>query len=425
VRDTALLLFIAGLPFMAPTRAAASDVDPVGDVISNPSGSADCNINAVAASQHFCLEVTTVSMATIRLGNFGFACAADAAHNPCSISLGGHWGTNFGTFSKENLPGFPTGLTTLQMNFNATVTGASSIGVSSGTVQYCIVGDACLLSPFQLTGNGLISITPVMQSVNLAANYQVTATVRIDLPAGATLFFNDVSLLFIQGMTLGAVQVCKIAGPGVTLGSNFLFRVQGPDFHVFLPASANAAPGGCSFALNLFTGASIVLQEGAVNGTTISSISGGTSSNLAEGSAGLLIGNNTTTVVTFTDKVLGTQGCGPGYFKNHPDGFSTPYTPNTIVGSIFTGVLDSLSRDTLHEALGGGGGPGLEGAEKQLLRVGVSALLNAANPKVEFSYSLATLIDLVNTALASGNVSAIRMLAGTLDQADGGGCPLN
>src|SRR5262249_33467726 len=141
MRDVYVLLCLAGLPFMLPTRAAASDVDPTGEVISNPSGSADCNINAIAASQRFCLEVTTVSMDTIRLGNFGFGCAADAALNPCAINLTGHWGTNF-VGGKENLTGFPRGATMLQMNFNATVTGASSTGVTSGGIQYCIFGGA-------------------------------------------------------------------------------------------------------------------------------------------------------------------------------------------------------------------------------------------------------------------------------------------
>jgi hypothetical protein len=247
------------------------------------------------------------------------------------------------------------------------------------------------------------------------------------LPAGATLLFNDVSLLFIaQGTTVGAVQVCKVAGPGITTGTDFFFRLQGPDFHLSLPATA-APAGGCSFVLDLFTGTSVVVQEAAVNGTTVGAISGGMSSNLAAGSAGLVIGDNTATVLTFTNKIFGPEGCGPGYFKNHPAGFSTPYTPGTKVESVFTGVLGSLAGETLQDALGGGGEPGIGGAERQLLRAGVAAVLNAADPSVEFAYSLANVINLVNTALASGNASAIQMLAGTLDQADSGigGCPLN
>src|SRR5438552_18581393 len=124
------------------------------------------------------------------------------------------------------------------MNINATVCRAIPAGMTSRFAQFCIVSGPCLSTPFQLTGNWLISIPPLTTTFNLPATYTVTAAIRLSLPAGATFLFNDVSLQFIQGTTLGAVQVCKVAGPGVTPGTNFLFRVQGPDFHVFLPAAA-------------------------------------------------------------------------------------------------------------------------------------------------------------------------------------------
>jgi hypothetical protein len=308
------------------------------------------------------------------------------------------------------------------MNFNARIIGAGS-GMTSGTAKFCVVGmSTCLQIPFQLTGDGLIAAAPVTMSVNLTAPYQITAEVDVTLPAGASFLFDDVSLLFIQGTTLGALQVCKAAGPGVTAGTSYGFKIQGADFHVTTAVPA----GGCSFALNLFTGSSIVITETAAAGTTVSGISGGSTSNLAAGTAGLVIGSSTSTV-TFTNKALSNQACDPGYFKNHPGSFAAPFTPQTIVGSVFSGSLNSLSGISFSQALQGGGGNGLQGAETHLLRSGVTAVLNAANPGVEYSYTLANVLNLVDAAMASGDASAINNLASTLDQANNslGGCPLH
>src|SRR5215472_239525 len=307
----AVLLLLAGLPLLVPAPVVASDVDPVGEVTpggSGTGGGGDCDINL--NSVFSCLNVTTVSMDTIRFANFGFNCKADASLNPCTLTLIGNWSTKPGfPFPTEALNGFPTGITTLNMNFNARVSGASPGGMTSGTAKFCIVNGSCLqVAPFQLTGNGQISAQPVSLSFNLASGYDVTAEIDLTLPAGATLFFDDLSLQFVQGTTLGAVQVCKVAGPGVTPGTNYSFKVQGPDFHVSLAAPAGAAPGGCSFVLSLFTGTSIVVTETPVSGTTVGGISGGSSNNLAAGSAGLVIGAIATTL-TFSNKGFGTQGC--------------------------------------------------------------------------------------------------------------------
>jgi hypothetical protein len=307
------------------------------------------------------------------------------------------------------------------MNFNVRIVGAGS-GGTSGAAKFCVTGvTTCLQIPFQLTGDGEIVAAPVTMSVNLTVPYQVTSEIDVTVPAGASILFDDVSLLFIQGTTLGAVQICKAAGPGVTVGTSYGFRIQGTDFHVTLAVPA----GGCSFNLDLFTGSAIVVTENAASGTTVSGIGGASTSNVAAGSAGLVIGFSSS-MVTFTNKALGNQACDPGYFKNHPNAFAPPYQQQTTVGSVFSGVLNNLSGITFFQALQGGGGTGLLGAESQLLRSGVAAVLNAASPGVEFSYTLSNVINLVEAAMASGDASAIRALASTLDQADNGlgGCPL-
>src|SRR3954465_8083321 len=85
----------------------------------------------------------------------------------------------------------------------------------------------------------------------------------------------------------------------------------------------------------------------------------------------------------------GTQGCTPGYWKNHTEAWAdTPYSPTDTVGSVFTlpASLSSLSGETLLAALDGTGGDGstLEGAAAILLRAAVAGLLNATDANVDY-----------------------------------------
>jgi hypothetical protein len=123
----------------------------------------------------------------------------------------------------------------------------------------------------------------------------------------------------------------------------------------------------------------------------------------------------------------GGQGCTPGYWKqeHHFDSW-TGYSPGQTLESVFN-VPDALGMDntTLLQALQGGGGPGVAGAAKILLRAGVASLLNAASPNVNFEHSTADVISAVNAALASNNRSTMLALAAELDADNNAGCPLN
>jgi hypothetical protein len=55
----------------------------------------------------------------------------------------------------------------------------------------------------------------------------------------------------------------------------------------------------------------------------------------------------------------------------------------------------------------------------------VAALLNSAHPDVDYQYTTAQVIDMVNAALASQNRSTMLTLASQLDTANNAGCPLN
>lgn len=80
---------------------------------------------------------------------------------------------------------------------------------------------------------------------------------------------------------------------------------------------------------------------------------------------------------------------------------------------------------TLHEALDGGGGSGVEGAQKILIRAAVAALLNAQHEDINYPLTTMEVIDEVNAALATGDRDEILALAEQLDEFNNLGCPLD
>jgi hypothetical protein len=111
------------------------------------------------------------------------------------------------------------------------------------------------------------------------------------------------------------------------------------------------------------------------------------------------------------------------------------YQPTDLVRNVFnvsaflsSGKLDlngDGQDDTLLDALNYQGGNGTTGAAQILLRAAVAALLNAANPNVDYPRTVAEVIADVNAALASGDRSVILALATALDADNNLGCPLN
>ena len=122
------------------------------------------------------------------------------------------------------------------------------------------------------------------------------------------------------------------------------------------------------------------------------------------------------------------QGCTPGYWKNHPLAWGpTGYTTGQAVNSVFAipAGLSSLGTATLAQALDFGGGSGLDGGARILLRAGVAALLNSAHPGVSYPDEPASaVIAAVNAALASGSRDTMISVAARLDAQNNLGCPL-
>lgn len=120
-------------------------------------------------------------------------------------------------------------------------------------------------------------------------------------------------------------------------------------------------------------------------------------------------------------------GCTPGFWKNHTSAWAgTGFSPSQETSSVFSipGGLSSLGSKTLLQSLDGGGGSGVLGAAKILLRAGVAALLNAAHSGVNYPLTTSEVISSVNSALASNNRTTILTLATTLDSNNNLGCSL-
>ena len=108
------------------------------------------------------------------------------------------------------------------------------------------------------------------------------------------------------------------------------------------------------------------------------------------------------------------EGLSPGYWKNHPADWPTPYAASTTLAQ--AGFSNGLfGSKLLREALGFGGGPGVAGAQKILYRAAVAALLNAAADWIDYPMTTAQVLALVNEAVAVGDRSGMLALAAKLD----------
>lgn len=124
--------------------------------------------------------------------------------------------------------------------------------------------------------------------------------------------------------------------------------------------------------------------------------------------------------------INGSQGCTPGYWKNHLEAWlNTGYSNGTPVVSVFNTASPYLTGDvTLLDALKFKGGAGLDGAVRILLRAAVAALLNSTSSDVAYPTYAPYLIVDVNNAISTGNRDTMLLLADELDLNNNLGCPL-
>ncbi len=196
---------------------------------------------------------------------------------------------------------------------------------------------------------------------------------------------------------------------GVSNGS--FFSVQYPSTVIKFPPTDFTSLGGQILVTSEFSH-TIGLLSFTGSTPTISTFQ--TPLNQFEGSA-------------FVDcQALGGTGCTLGFWKNHVSTppWTPPYTPSTTVVSVFSGATPYVpSTDTLLMALSYQGGPTLADASRLLLKQAVAALLNAADPSLNYPLTPSQVISSVNSALASGNRDTIIALAEQMDLLNNLGCP--
>ncbi len=105
--------------------------------------------------------------------------------------------------------------------------------------------------------------------------------------------------------TTGSIQVCKVAGSGVAVGTNFSFNVAGTP--VTIPAGA-APSGSCSAALTLPAGPAVI-TETIAGGNVLTSVSilpsaALVSSNLSAGTATVTVIAGAQTTAVFTNAAV-------------------------------------------------------------------------------------------------------------------------
>jgi hypothetical protein len=111
----------------------------------------------------------------------------------------------------------------------------------------------------------------------------------------------------------------------------------------------------------------------------------------------------------------------PGSWKNHLGSWSGYSRSATLTSVLGAGALDG----TLLDGLGFGGGSGVVGAKRILLRAAVSALMNSAHPNVDYTRTTAQVIAAVTSALNRDNRETMLALASALNAENNLGCPLN
>ncbi len=153
-------------------------------------------------------------------------------------------------------------------------------------------------------GTTLTSVTTLpaglLVSSNLAAG---TATVTVN--AGGQTIVTFLNTVIPVVPTTGFVQICKVAGSGVAVGTPFTFNVAGTPVTV----PAGSAPGGtCSQALEVPAGATPITETlpAGIALTSVSTLPGGllVSSNLAAGTATITVNAGSQTIATFLNTIV-------------------------------------------------------------------------------------------------------------------------
>jgi hypothetical protein len=152
----------------------------------------------------------------------------------------------------------------------------------------------------------------------------------------------------------------------------------------------------------------------------VASVYGGTAE-----AAGEELDNDSFTVDITVDCTSVGAGCTPGYWMNTRGEWPTPYAKDDLLSATFSGLQPAIGAATFEEALSFGGGPGIAGAQRILMRATVAALLNAASPDVDYPRTEAEIIADVQDAVDSADRDTMLALAAELDEDNNLGCTID
>jgi hypothetical protein len=184
-----------------------------------------------------------------------------------------------------------------------TVQAGPAPGGTCGTAVVVPAGPTIITETLP-AGTALTSVTTLpsglLVSSNLAAG---TATVTVNAGGQTIVTFLNAIIPVIP--TTGFLQICKVAGAGITVGANFTFSVNGNPVTV----PAGPAPGGsCSTPLSVPAGATVISENSSAGVvlTSVSTVPSGllVSSNLAAGTATVTVNAGGQTIVTFLNAII-------------------------------------------------------------------------------------------------------------------------
>ena len=270
------------------------------------------SVSAVSASRRIVDGVGPLTPAAQAL--YDFALAANAA----AYDL-----TGFRIYTNvltQELTGYDTGLLQIcKIAGNGVAVGSSFTfniaGVPLNVQAGAAPGGTCSTPRLVPVGNKVITETlPVgivqssfTSSPNnaLVSNNLMTGVAAVTITENAQTTVTVVDSAFVAPETTGAIQICKVAGAGITVGTNFTFNVTGAVGNVNpITVAAGAAPGGnCSTAIPVTAGA-VAVTETVPAGTTLTAVNSVpaaalTSMTLATGVANFTVAAGTQVTATF------------------------------------------------------------------------------------------------------------------------------
>lgn len=285
----------------------------------------------------------------------------------------------------------------MRMNRKAALAAGASLGIAflaaCSDSPTAPASRAAFIPKSSFALNDLTTATPVAGQLKICKEGNIGGTFAVTFEAGA----GGAGVPSAQNPITVANQTCRIAG----LDAGDANQQKGDIFHV----TENAAADPANTTQTL---------------TSCVDLSGPTP--CANFANNYFINNVHGVTVTYTNVFTpptGNEGCTPGYWKQdqHFDSYPAGITPSTLFSSIF-GVGGSLTFLEALELNGGG--------TNALWRHGAAAYLNALSSGVDYQYTTAQVIAIVNGTGAFAGLS-VEDRKNLLDAANNGvgGCPLN